>query len=30
MCNFKVKVTDVAQVDDELIEWVRRAYASAG
>ena len=30
MCNYKVKVTDVAQVDDELIEWVRRAYTSAG
>ena len=30
MCDFKVKVTEVAQVDGEVIEWVRRAYASAG
>jgi hypothetical protein len=30
MCNFKVKVTDATQVDGELVEWVRRAYANAG
>jgi hypothetical protein len=25
-----VKVTDAAQVDDELIAWIKRAYESAG
>jgi hypothetical protein len=30
MCNYKVKVTDVAEVDDELIAWIKRAYESAG
>lgn len=30
MCNFKVKVTQVSEVDDELIAWVRQAYESAG
>lgn len=26
MCNFRVKLTDVAQVDAELIGWIRAAY----
>jgi hypothetical protein len=30
MCNYKVKATDVAEVDAELIAWIRRAYESAG
>lgn len=30
MCNYKVKITDVAEVDDELIAWIKRAYESAG
>jgi hypothetical protein len=30
MCNYKVKVTDVAEVDAELIAWLKRAYESAG
>jgi hypothetical protein len=30
MCNYKVKVADPAEVDAELIEWVRHAYDSAG
>jgi hypothetical protein len=30
MCNYTVRVTDPAEVDDELIAWVRRAYESAG
>jgi hypothetical protein len=30
MCNYKVKVADIAEVDDELVAWVRRAYDSAG
>jgi hypothetical protein len=30
MCNYKVKVADPAEIDAELIEWVRHAYASAG
>lgn len=30
MCQYKVKVTDAAQVDDELIGWVGQAYEAAG
>jgi hypothetical protein len=30
MCQYKVKVTDPAEVDAELIGWARRAYDSAG
>lgn len=30
MCQYKVKVTEAQQVDDELIGWVRTAYESAG
>ena len=30
MCNFKVKITQVGEVDGELIEWIRQAYESAG
>jgi hypothetical protein len=30
MCNFKVKITEVAEVDDELIGWIRQAFESAG
>lgn len=30
MCQYKVKVTDAADVDAELIAWVRRAYDAAG
>ena len=31
MCQYKVKVTDAAQVDAELIAWIKTAYdASAG
>lgn len=30
MCNYKVKITDVGEVDDELIAWVMYAYESAG
>jgi Domain of unknown function (DUF5655)/Domain of unknown function (DUF4287) len=30
MCNYTVRVTDTAEVDDELIAWVRTAYESAG
>lgn len=30
MCNYKVKVTDVAEVDAELMAWIKRAYESAG
>jgi hypothetical protein len=29
MCDFKVNVTDPAQVDAELIAWIRRAYDGA-
>lgn len=30
MCQYKVKVTDVAEVDAELVGWLRQAYDSAG
>lgn len=30
MCHFKVKLTDVSQVDDELIALIRTAYDLAG
>jgi hypothetical protein len=30
MCNYKVKVADAAEVDAELIAWIRQAYESAG
>jgi hypothetical protein len=30
MCDYKVKLTDVAEVDAELLNWVRRAYDGAG
>jgi hypothetical protein len=29
MCNYKVKLTDVAEVDGELLAWIKRAYESA-
>ena len=30
MCQYKVKVTDVKEVDKELIDWIRKAYDNAG
>jgi len=30
MCNYKVRLGDVKEVDDELIAWVRTAYEAAG
>jgi predicted transport protein len=30
MCQYKVKVTDVAEVDAELYAWIRQAYEAAG
>jgi predicted transport protein len=30
MCNYKVKLTDVKEVDAELIAWIRSAYEAAG
>jgi len=30
MCQYMVNVTDVEEVDEELIAWIRRAYESAG
>lgn len=30
MCNFRVRLTEVAQVDDELVDWLRAAYEAAG
>jgi len=30
MCQFKVNVTESSQVDNELIDWIKRAYDSAG
>ena len=30
MCHYRVKLTDAAQVDKELLDWVRAAYDAAG
>jgi hypothetical protein len=30
MCQYKVRLTGVGEVDAELIAWIRRAYDSAG
>ena len=30
MCSYKVKLTDVSEVDAELLKWVRAAYDAAG
>ncbi len=30
MCNYIVRITDVSQVDEQIIAWVRLAYESAG
>ena len=30
MCNYKVKLTDVNEVNAELLKWVRTAFGAAG
>ena len=30
MCQYKVKITSLSEVDDELVEWIRIAYNSCG
>jgi hypothetical protein len=30
MCNYKVKITQASEVDQELVEWIKKAYESAG
>lgn len=30
MCNYKVRLADPGEVDDELITWLQQAYANAG
>lgn len=30
MCRYKVRISDVEEVDDELVGWMRDAYESAG
>jgi hypothetical protein len=30
MCNYKVKITQAEEVDQELINWVKQAYESSG
>lgn len=30
MCQYKVNLTDVGEVDGELLAWIKRAYESAG
>ncbi len=29
MCQYKVRIADPAEVDAELVEWIRRAYTAA-
>jgi hypothetical protein len=30
MCNYTIRLADAAEVDEELITWIRQAYDSAG
>lgn len=30
MCNYKIRLADPTEVDDELINWLKQAYESAG
>lgn len=30
MCNYIVRVTDPAEIDDQLLGWIEQAYHSAG
>jgi hypothetical protein len=30
MCQYKVGLTDAAEVDKELISWLKKAYDAAG
>jgi hypothetical protein len=30
MCQYKVRLADAGEVDEELVSWVRRAYEAAG
>lgn len=30
MCNYKVKLTAVEEIDVDLLDWIRQAYESAG
>ncbi len=30
MCQYKVKLTDVKEVDAELIAWIKTAFDAAG
>jgi predicted transport protein len=30
MCSHKIKLTDLTEIDKELIEWIRTAYDNAG
>lgn len=30
MCNYKVKLTDVSEVNDELYGWIKQAFDNAG
>jgi len=30
MCNFKVRVSEMGEVDDELVAWLKQAFDSAG
>lgn len=30
MCQYKIKLTDAGEVDDQIAAWIRQAYESAG
>jgi len=30
ICNYKVRLTEVRQVDQQVISWIRKAYEAAG
>ena len=30
MCNYKVRISDIGEIDDELVAWIAKAYDAAG
>jgi hypothetical protein len=30
MCNYTIRLADAAEVDEELVAWMKQAYDSAG
>lgn len=30
MCSHKIKITDIAEIDNEILNWIKKAYENAG